>query len=163
MGESTVITHALLTIVAVTMASTLAGVVIFSLSDLGNSVSGLVRMGAERVKTEVLIAYISLDASNTPYTYDIYVKNVGSSRIADIGLMDVFLGSYGSALDYYQYSPQGGSGTWNYTEVGDGDDVWDPGETLIIHVYTDTIYQSPVEAVIVTPQGVRASTVQPIP
>ena len=162
MGESTVITHALLTIVAVTVASTLAGVVIFNLSDLGNSISGLVKMGSEKIKTSVIIAYVSVNTSSTPYVYNIYAKNVGSSHTTNIDLIDIFLGTYGSTLDYYKYGTQGSVGTWNYTEIGNNDGVWDPGETLILHVYSDKLYQSPIEVVLVLPQGVKVSGVEPL-
>lgn len=158
MGESTVIAHALLTIVAITMASIFAGVVIFGSYDIGNAIQGMYKSLADRMRTEVVIAYISFNSANN--TYSIYVKNVGPSPISSLDAINVFLGPEGGTLDFYTYDPAGSQGSWYYVEHGQANGVWESGEMLEIVVVSGQSYGNVVRVVIVLPTGAKVAHVE---
>ncbi|BAN90666.1 flagellin [Aeropyrum camini] len=159
MGESTVIAHALLTIVAVTMASLFAGIAIFSSYEIGNSLQSIYKSISDKMRTEVTLVYIVYDDAGN--VYRIYLKNTGLTPMTNLERMEVFLGPYGGELDYYTYSTTGGQGTWSYVEHGSQDGVWDVGELIEIVAYPPSAYANPVKLILVTPTGAKMSFVEP--
>ncbi|MCE4604834.1 MAG: flagellin [Aeropyrum sp.] len=160
MGESTVIAHALLTIVAITMASVFAGVVIFGSYDIGNSIQALYNSMADRMRTDIVIAYISFDPATL--TYYVYAKNTGSSPINSLDTTTIFFGPEGGVLDFYTYDPNGTTGTWYYVEHGTQNQVWEVGEVLEIVIVAGKDYGGVVKLVMVVPTGAKISYVEPI-
>ncbi len=160
MGESTVITHAMLTIVAITITSILAGVIITASYKAGNSISAILSLNTEKISSDVRLIYVSVENQSGTYVYNVYLKNVGTRDITSIESMDVFLGSYGSALDYFRYNETASPGYWNYTETDNVNGLWDVKETLVLHVYSSTYYGSLVQVKVVLPTGVAVSNVE---
>ena len=150
MGESTTITHALLTIVAISLAATFATVVITRVSMVSNTLSQVLGEKVELLKTSIVIAYV-YNASQTEYV--IYAKNVGQTRISVISDIDVYFSSADQPLVLYTYNESGGAGHWNYTELGSSDGIWQPGETIEIHVFTSAEVPPPYRVKLVLPTG----------
>ncbi|BAA80906.1 hypothetical protein APE_1901 [Aeropyrum pernix K1] len=159
MGESTVIAHALLTIVAVTMASIFAGIAIFSSYEIGNSLQSIYKSISDKMRTEVTLVYIVYDEANN--LYRVYLKNTGLTPMTNIENMEVFLGPYGGELDYYTYNTTGGQGTWSYVEYGTQDGVWEVGELIELVLNPPSAYSNPVKLILVTPTGAKMSFVEP--
>ena len=162
MGESTVITHAMLTILAITITSIFAGIIITASYKAGNTISAVLNLDTQKVSTDVRLVYVSKEETSTGYLYKIYMKNVGSQPISSLDSMDVFLGNYTEALDYYRYNSTASNGEWNYTIIGDTNNVWDPKETLVVNVYSASNYGPLISVKVVLPTGGSVSKVESV-
>lgn len=166
MGESTVIAHALLTIVAITMAGVFAGIVIFGSYEIGNAIQALYKSSSDKMRTDITLAHIAFDSVNVVYT--IYVKNTGTTPLSELDRMDVFLGPFEGNLDYYRFTPNlvcdaTTRGYWTYNELeSTPDDVWSVGEMLEIVVCANQDYGPTVELVLVAPTGAKFTYVETI-
>jgi archaellum component FlaG (FlaF/FlaG flagellin family) len=101
----------------------------------------------ERLKSQVEIIHAAKDGSNAV----VWVKNVGSLRIAAIESCDVFFGPEGN----FSRIPYGtGNGTW--TEEVEGGGEWDPTATLKITIdySSDLLSGERYFVKVVTPSGV---------
>ena len=163
MGETTVIAHALLTIVAVSLAATFSVVVLLRVYDISSTLSEVLSLKTDALRIQLVVAYMEERVAGNIYEYNVYIKNVGSASLASIESSDVYLGTYRGKLSLFRYNASGGDGYWNYTEVGDGDGVWEKDETFIIHVYSATRIDSPVEFRMILPVGTAIREVYPLP
>ncbi len=154
MGASTTITHAILMIAAVIIASIFAFTVILKTSTLTSSISQIIFSEQSAFKTQLTIT--DIEYSSSKGCFEIYVKNTGYSDITEdlIEKMDVYLGGEGDGLDLYVYSSTPTLGQWNYTETLYNDNSWNVGETIIIHAYNSTEIKPPYHVKIVLPNGV---------
>lgn len=154
--SSETITTAILLIGAVVAAGVLVNAIfpiIYSISDTAGSTSHAVD---QQVRTDIKIINTYASASN--HSAEIWIKNLGSTRIAanDISSADIFIGTPGN-FDRISYS----SG-WTYTLLDSESTYWIPGETIRIDI-TDcsllpTVTGDSVYFQIVLPGGTVRST-----
>ena len=149
MGVSTTISHALLTIVAISLAVSLAIAVLSQLSTILNTMSVSVRHRSSSLRTLITITNAYFDSTNSEF--HIFVKNIGDIPYSDLENVDVYIGSAGGALDLYNIS------TNNITEYNIVDGVLAPGETIEIIIKTSKTYTSPYEVKVVLSNGVSES------
>jgi flagellar protein FlaG len=93
----------------------------------------------DRLRTDVKIVNTFADSSAD--SAKIWIKNVGSNRIAgiDIENSDIFIGIPGN-FEIVPLDTGGPDGNdWNYEIVGDTNEYWDEGETLRIDIRSDLI------------------------
>jgi flagellar protein FlaG len=113
----------------------------------------------ERLRTDVRI--INTYASAGSQSAKVWIKNVGSIRIADTDIenADLFIGSPGD-FDRLTLDTGGPDGDdWNYQILEDANEYWDEGETVRIDCMSERI-PSKGEVVyfhIVLPGGVMRS------
>lgn len=146
MGVSTTISHALLTIVAITLAVSLAIAVLSQLSTILNTMSVSVKHRSDSLRTIITITNAYYDATNSEF--HIFIKNIGDIPYSDLDNIDVYIGSADGALDLYNIS------TSNITEYDNIDGVLAPGETIEIVIKTSKSYETPYEVKIVLSNGV---------
>ena len=156
MGESTTITHALLTIVAISIAASFALVVVSRTSLLSNTISQLVYSKSQDLKVRVILTYM-YKASDTEYV--VYAKNVGDSDLTGYEYIDVSFGTYGGELKLYTYNTSGGAGHWSVVEYGAVSGVGEKGETIELHIYTSAAVEPPYHVRLVLPSGLAAEEV----
>ncbi len=111
--------------------------VIYTLSD---TIASSTHEADERLRVDAKI--VNTYASALSQEADIWIKNVGTQRIAEADLKnsDVFLGAMGNfdRLSYTAGLPA--DGKWTYEiEDSDANSYWDPGETLHIIGRTDSL------------------------
>jgi flagellar protein FlaG len=131
--SSETITTAILLIGAVIAAGVLVNAIfpiIYTISDTAGSTSHAVD---RQVRTDVKV--INTFASASGQTAKIWLKNVGSVRIAanDLKGADIFLGEPGH-FDRLSYP-----GDWTYTLLDTDTDYWQPGATVRIDAHTDLL------------------------
>ena len=146
MGVSTTISHALLTIVAITLAVSLAIAVLSQLSTILNTMSVSVKHRSDSLRTIITITNAYYDSVNSEF--HIFVKNIGDIPYSDLENIDVYIGSADGALDLYNVS------TNNITEYDVVDGVLTPGETIEIVIRASKTYESPYEVKVVFSNGV---------
>lgn len=151
MGVSTTISHALLTIVAISLAVTLAIAVMSQLSNILNTMSISINHRSEALRTVITVTNAYYDPSTS--TFHIFLKNIGDTPYSDFDNIDVYLGSASGELVYFNISSQ------NITEYGKKDNIWTPGETIEIDIYTSQTFTPPYEVKIVLSNGVSAEYV----
>jgi len=151
MGVSVTISHALLTIVAITLAVSLAIAVLSQLSIVLNTISISVKQRSDSLRTIIAITNAYYDSANSKF--HIFAKNIGDIPYSDLENIDVYIGSAGGALDFYNIS------TNNITEYNVADGVWSPGETIEIVIETTKTYDPPYEVKIVLSNGVSETYV----
>jgi flagellar protein FlaG len=131
-----VISTAILVIAAVIAVVALINGIFPAVNRVSGSVTSLSDASSDRMKTEIRI--ICESANATDYTLDVYVKNAGSLKIdpARIAMTDVY---FGDTVSMERCNHPGSAvPTWGYTiRDGNGDGVWDPGETMGIWIITD--------------------------
>jgi archaeal flagellar protein FlaG len=119
-----------------------AGVLINAVFPVIYTLSGTISSSShdvdERLRTDVKI--VATYASASAGTAEIWLKNVGKSRIStgEIDKADVFLGAQGN-FARLQRATELGSETWIYSVMEDANGYWDPGETLHISAQTSKI------------------------
>jgi archaellum component FlaF (FlaF/FlaG flagellin family) len=138
MAES-VITVSLITIACVICATMLIAAIYPAMNRASSSVTATTDQLGDRIETSIEIIEKAKDSSDSSKCY-VWVKNIGSSRIAKIDTSDIFFGETG-AFQRLTYSDPLSGKSWNYDIMGgDGDDRWDPKETLRITIENvDTI------------------------
>ena len=163
MGESTVIVHGILIIVSVMLAAMLALVVFNKLGYIESIFSQAIREKADAVGLRLLM--VNAYKNSTTGEIYVYVKNVGSSRFSDYQSIDLYLGNYTGPLDYYQFTDNTTPSTGYFTisELGEQDNIWEPGETLIFLVNPSNTYGDILRVKIVLPNGVSAEDVVEVP
>ncbi|AFL66371.1 flagellin [Desulfurococcus amylolyticus] len=148
MGESTTITHALLTIVAVLMASIFAAAVIGQLNSVINTISISIKNKSDTYRMSIAIIYAYYDTSINNVT--IFVKNTGDVSYSKLDNIDIFITDYSGAIDYYS---SGNQARVTLTELGSPNNILEPGETLRIDISVLRSYVSPLEIRIVLVNG----------
>ena len=132
-----VISTAILIIAAVIAVVALINGVFPSIYQMSGSMTSVSDASNDRMNTEIKI--ICESANVTDHSLNVYVKNTGDQKITAqrTGVTDVYFGN-GDAME--RCSHRGAAGNrWVYSfEEGNGDAVWDPGETLNIWIITDS-------------------------
>lgn len=151
--SSEAITTAMFLIAAVISAGVLINAVFPVIYSLSGTISSSSHAVDERLSTDIRI--VATYASGSSGTAKIWIKNVGTGRVArtEIDKADVFLGAEG---DFIRLT----DGAWNYTILEDTNGQWDPGETLYIEGMTSKIpgVGDVVYFQFVLPTGVYRST-----
>lgn len=145
MGESTTITHAILTIVAVLMASLFAAAVLSQLNNVINSLSATIKNKSDTYRMSIIIIYALYD-KNTNSLY-IYLKNTGEVPYSDLDNIDVFVKDYTGRVDYYKSSQA------TKQEYGNVNNILEKGETMLLNITTVTTYTPPLEVKVVFSNG----------
>lgn len=155
MGESTTITHALLTIAAITIASIFAFVMLTKISTLNSSISQMIYSNVNGMESSITIIDFYYDSQNQSFV--VFVKNTGSMDISPTfaSMTDVYLGTYGQGTSLYTYSSSPSPGHWSYTKT-QPTASWKAGETIVILVYNTTAVIPPYQIKIVMPNGIGA-------
>lgn len=148
MGESTTITHALLTIVAVLMASIFAAAVIGQLNSVINTISISIKNKSDTYRMSIAIIYAYYDQSAGRVT--IFIKNTGDVPYSKLDSIDIFITDNTGVVDYYSSRD---SSKVSLTELGAVNNILEPGETLRIDVATTRSYIAPIEVRIVLVNG----------
>ncbi|MEM0059949.1 MAG: flagellin [Desulfurococcaceae archaeon] len=149
MGESTTITHAILTIVAILMASVFATAVLSQLNNVINSLSITLKNRSDTYRMSITIIHALYDR-NQGLIY-IYVKNTGEVPYSDLDNIDVFISDYSGSTDYYK------PGAENITEYGSIQGVFEKGETILILIQARRTYTPPLEIKLVLSNGYKAT------
>jgi len=121
----------------------------------------------ERLRTDIKIVNSFASSVPDPNIAKIWMKNVGTTRIADTKLnkSDVYIGAPGD-FEFAILNP-GGSGSnpseWEYEiiEIGSANGYWDQGETLYIEARSSKIPDTEGEVVyfqFVLPSGIVCTT-----
>jgi flagellar protein FlaG len=132
--SSETITTALFLITAVIAAGVLINAVYPVVYEMAGTFSSSTHASDTRMRTDFKV--IATAASGT--TANIWMKNIGSERIAipDIEKGDVFFGAV-DKFDRIEY----GDWTEDLSDLN-GNNVWDPGETLKITIITSSGFSS---------------------
>lgn len=149
MGESATITHAILTIVAILMASVFATAVLSQLNNIINSLSITMKNRSDTYRMSITVVHASYDR-NQGVIY-IYVKNTGEVPYSDLDNIDLFVSDYAGATDYYKPRSE------NTTEYGDIRGVFEKGETVLIQIQAVRTYTPPLEIKLVLSNGYKAT------
>jgi len=159
LGESTTITHALLTIAAVTIASIFAFVMLTKISALNSSISQMIYSNVNSMESSITI--IDFYYSPLNQSFVVFVKNTGSMDISPTfaNMTDVYLGTYGQGLTLFTYSTSQSPGHWSYAKT-QTDSSWKAGETIVIYIYNTTSVSPPYQVKIVMPSGLGAEMVR---
>lgn len=140
--SSETITTAIFLITAVIAAAVLANAIfpiIYTVSDTAGSTA---HAADQRIRTDIKI--INTFASASEGSADIWIKNIGSTRISanEIAAADIFIGAPGD-FERVTYGS-----AWNYTILDGGTDYWTTGKTVHIEITSaiiptgtgDTVY-----------------------
>lgn len=135
MAEETIST-AILTVATIIAAVVLLNAIYPALYSASGSILSMNSVTVDRMKTDVkvLTEYPGTDVDGH-FNLVVWVKNTGETVIAesDLGLTDVYL--YPGNGVATRISQSGGSRNWTYTILGgDGDQNWDPVETLQVTI-----------------------------
>jgi len=122
MGSSLTISHVILLISSVVLATGVSGSIIYNGNQLQNNIVQTVSDARETMSLQVEIVYATIDESTTPNSFVIFAKNVGRRSMVDFTNLDVYVGEYGKAT-FYPYKAD--------AEEGD----WESGETAILRAY----------------------------
>lgn len=97
MGYSVTLTHILMVISSIVLASVFSAYAFYA----GNLVQNELMQNANDYKRlvnmQLEIVYATVDSSTTPPHFVIYVKNVGNLPLKDYSFLDVYVGGYGEA------------------------------------------------------------------
>lgn len=158
MGFSLTISHVIILISSVIMASGVSGYIIYSGNQLQNNIIQSVSDAREVMSLQIEVVYATVNQSTTPDSFVIFAKNVGRRSIADFTYLDLYVGEYGRATLFpYKADAGEGSGFFSLTDV-DGDGDWESGETAILRAYPESEPSGTVFEVKVVPfRGIGSS------
>lgn len=160
MGFSVTLSHIIMVIASVTLASVFSAYAFYTGNSVQNELMQNVNDIKRRSNLQLEIVYATVDNSTSPSHFVIYVKNVGCLPLNDFTYLDLYVGRYGRAQLYtYNSSADAGSGQFNLTDAS-GDCVWDPRETATIRAYPSESSETEgvtFEAKIVPFRGVGSS------
>ena len=136
--SSETFTTAMFLIAAIISAGVLINAVFPVIYTLSGTIASSSHKVDERLSTDVKI--VTTYASGTGDNARIWIKNIGTGRIADadIRMADVFLGGQGNFIRL-TWAEVLADGKWTYEVLDDTNNYWDPGETLYIDAETDRI------------------------
>jgi hypothetical protein len=158
MGFSVTLTHIIMVISSVTLASVFSAYALYTGNAVQNELMQNISEAKIRDNLRLEIVYATVDNSTNPLHFVIYVKNVGSLPLRDFTYLDVYVGEYGRAQLYtYDSTASVGSGQFNLTDAN-GDGVWEPRETATIKAYpTSNVEGVLYEAKIVPFRGIGSN------
>lgn len=151
MGESTTITHAILTIAAILMASTFVTVILSQVNSISNALSIALKNKSDALRTSIVIIH-ALYVENENLIY-IYVKNTGEIPFSDLDNIDVILTDHVGSVDYYRVKRE------YIIEYGDIRGVLEKGETILIILQARRPYTPPLELKLVLSNGYKVTYV----
>jgi archaellum component FlaF (FlaF/FlaG flagellin family) len=154
MGFSVTLTHIMMVIASIILASIFTACAFYAGSVVQNQLTQGVSNVKNTVNIQVDIVYATVNTTSPP-NFVIYAKNTGNLPISDYSYLDVYVGTYGNA-QLYTYNPTASPGSGNFSiTVANGNGVWEPLETATIYVYpTGEISGTLFEAKIVPSQGI---------
>ena len=126
---SEVISSALLMIATVVATIALINAVIPSIYSMSGSITSVTANVNNQMKTDVKFIYETTDGLNH---LTAWVKNTGETQIplTNFNLTDVFYGDANGVMTRAQLNSTANP-SWTFSvENGNGDNEWDPGETL---------------------------------
>ena len=158
MGFSTPINEVIILIASVVLASSCSAYAIYAGTSLQGNIMQSIDIFKRNIYIRVEIGYATINETDNPASFVIYVKNVGSLPITDISSIDVYVGEYGKA-QHYTYSADAALGSGKFKLLdSDGDGVWEPYETATIIAYPkNNVTASVYEVKIVPLRGVPCS------
>ena len=164
MGFSVTMSHILLVIGSVVLASGFSAYALYTGQSLQSNVLQNVSDVKRQMSLQVQIVYATIDNSTTPSNYVIYVKNIGWILLNNFTYLDVYVGEYGRAMLYtYSSTADAGSGSFNLTDAN-GDGLWEPRETAVIRAYPESDIEGAMfEAKVVPFRGLASSYLFPPP
>jgi archaellum component FlaF (FlaF/FlaG flagellin family) len=164
MGFSVTLSHVIMVIAAVCLASAFSAYAFYT----GNVVQSELRQNVSDAKrmtnTQLEIVYATVDNSTVPAHFVVYAKNVGSLPLRDFAYLDIYVGEYCQAQLYsYNMTADAGSQQFNLTDAN-GDGVWEPRETATLRAYPATPVDCTIfEARIVPFNGIGSNYLFPAP
>lgn len=163
MGFSVTITHIIMVIAAVVLASTFVACAFYTGNVVQNEFTQGVSDAKNMIDTQLDIVYATANTTN-PSAFAVYAKNTGKLPVNDFTYIDIYVGEYSKAQFYsYDSSASTGSGTFTVIDA-DGDGIWEPRETATIYAYpSGTIDGTILEARIVPSKGVGSDYLFSVP
>ena len=154
MGFSLTITHLIIVIASVVLASAFVAAAFYTGNVVQSEFSQGVSDAKSTIDTQLDIVYATANTTGSP-VYAIYAKNTGKLPVTTFTYMDIYVGNYGEAQLYsYDASASAGSGKFSITDAN-GNDEWEPRETATIYAYpTGSIDGTVLEAKIVPSKGI---------
>jgi len=156
MGFSVTLSHVIMVIASVTLASVFSAYAFY----MGNSVQNQFMQNVNDAKKmfdlQLEIVYATIDNSTNPPHFIIYAKNIGRLPLSDFTYLDVYVGPYGKA-QLYTYNATAKPGQFNLTD-SNGNMIWEPCETATIRAYPASWTEDVIfEAKIVPSKGIGSS------
>ncbi len=163
MGFSVTLTHIIMVIAAVILASTFTGCAFYTGNVLQSQFTQSVSDVKSKVDTQLDIVYATCNTTGPSY-FVVYAKNTGKLSVNDFTYLDVYVGEYGSAqLCSYDVAATPGSGKYKLSDAND-DGTWEPRETATIYAYpADAIDAVTLEAKIVPSKGTGSDYLFSVP
>jgi len=154
MGFSLTLSHIIIVIGSVVLASIFSAYTIYTGSNVQNVLMQSTRDMKMRIAIQIEIVYATIDNSTSPPHFVIYAKNVGWASLKNFTYMDVYISNYGEAILFtYNSTASEGSGQFK-VEDANGNGIWEPKETACIRAYpTERIEGAVFEAKIVPSTG----------
>ena len=151
---SNIISETYLVVAAVIAASVLGGAITFGTMTISDSMKAAWLDANERIKVSVDAIFAFGDPNES--VAQVFVKNTGKRCFQDgeIKFSDVFFGPRGNFIRV-PFEESGSPPRWTYIIVNDdGDNIWEPGETIKIEIYwTGNLGSSDYYFRFVTPFG----------
>jgi archaellum component FlaG (FlaF/FlaG flagellin family) len=164
MGFSVTLSHIIMVIASVCLASAFSAYAFYSGNLVQNELAQNVNNYKITVNIRLEIVYATVDNTTTPPHFVIYAKNTGNLPVSDFTFLDVYVGEYGKAqLFTYNATADAGSGQFKLS-TANGDSVWEPRETAVIRAYPTSIVEGVIfEAKLVPSKGIGSSYLFPAP
>lgn len=162
MGFSVTLSHIIMVIGSVILASTFSAYSFYTGGVVQNSMMQNARDVAAETNLQLEIVYATLDNSTSPSHFVIYVKNIGWTPVYDYTYLDIYVGEYGQAILYsYNQTATVGGGQFNVTDAN-GDDVWECRETAVIKAFPESAVTGVMfEAKVIPFRGIGSSYLFP--
>jgi flagellar protein FlaG len=158
MGVSTTLTHAILTIAAVIMASLFVIGIIGQLNTVMNTINIAIKTRSDTYRTSISIIYAYYDDTNNKIY--IYIKNTGEIPYSGLNKsIDIFIVDANNVVDYYNLHSELLVGNATLTEYDAQDNILKPRETAEIILSAKKIYAKPLEIKLTFSNGYTASYV----
>lgn len=153
MGFSVTITHIIMVIAAVVLASSFTACAFYTGNVVQNEFSQGISDVKNKIDTQLDIVYATANSSSSDFV--IYAKNTGKLPVTDFTYLDIYVGTYGEAqFCTYDQSATSGSGHFKIID-SNADGTWDPRETATIYAYpADSVDGSVLEAKLVPSTGI---------
>ena len=154
MGFSLTITHMIIVIASVVLASAFVAAAFYTGNVVQSEFSQGVSDAKSTIDTQIDIVYATANTTGSP-VYAIYAKNTGKLPVSDYTFLDIYVGKYGQALLYnYDVSASAGSGKFSVADAN-GNGILEPRETATNYAYpTGSIDGDVLEAKIVPSTGI---------
>ncbi len=164
MGFSVTLTHIIMVIASVCLASAFSAYAFYTGNVVQNQLMQNVSDAKRMTGLQLDIVYATVDNSSSPAHFVIYAKNIGNLPFSEFNFLDVYAGEYCQAQLYtYNTTADAGSGKFNLTDAN-GNGIWEPRETATLLVYpTGEINGVTFEARLVPSRGIGSSFLFPAP